>query len=141
MPIPIEARRALAAPIFRRTNPTVVDPVLARLGVTAGPTFVEFFTAYEGSFGSKKIGFELLDLCEGNCSVASQTELCRAQHGFPRGFLVLTELFGGGALVYSTTDEAVYNVDFEGGDESLIAGTLLPQWPSFAEFLSEYFAE
>jgi hypothetical protein len=37
--------------------------------------------------------------------------------------------------------DAVYDVDFEGSDQDLVAGTLKPRRPSFREFLEDDFAD
>jgi hypothetical protein len=72
--------------------------------------------------------------------VVDHTLTCREVHGFPNSALVLTELLGGGVLVYSCTNDAVYSIDFEGGAQAFISGVLEPRWASFEAFLAHYFA-
>jgi hypothetical protein len=52
---------------------------------------------------------------------------------------VLTDLLANAVLVLDAEEGHVLNVDFEGGDEELIAGALEPSWDSFLRFLEDYF--
>jgi hypothetical protein len=138
MPLPEKVTVALSG-AKPRPDPESVDHVMARLGVSVSNTFREFYRTYRGPFGSKTTGFLLLDLCEGRWSIATSTEVCRSEHGIPHDYLVITELVGGGVLMYRTDTDQVFDVDFEGGHEELIAGTLPPSWGSFAAFLDDHF--
>jgi hypothetical protein len=137
--LPVNVAAALSGPVFIRRSANPVDVALARLGVQVSSSFREFYSRYEGPFGSARTGFELLDLCAGDPTVESSTATCRSQHGLTAPFLVLTGLFGGSVLVYGCDDDVVYNMDFEGGERDILAGRLEPQWRSFHEFLAEFF--
>jgi hypothetical protein len=138
MPLPQKVTVALshAKP---RPDPECVDHATAKLGVSVSNTFREFYRTYRGPFGSKNTGFLLLDLSSGRWSIVSSTEVVRSDHGIPHEYLVITDLLGGGVLMYKTDTDQVFDVDFEGGHELLIAGTLPPTWNSFEAFLDEYF--
>lgn len=126
-------------PEYKRAVPEHAASACSKLGVEPGDLFWEFFERFEGPFGSEVTGFELLDVCEGEPSVVSATGVCRGEHAFPPRYLILTNLLGGGVLVYNVETRSVYNVGFEGGDELLREGNLEPEWNSFGEFLEEYF--
>ncbi|MBP8811994.1 MAG: hypothetical protein KBG48_34275 [Kofleriaceae bacterium] len=129
---------ALAGSAFVRKNPRAVEVALAELGVQVSAAFFDFYSRYEGPFASDHSGFQLLDLCVGAPSIVSLTVACREQYAFLARYLVLTDLLGGGVLVYDAVSDAVYNVDFEGGERELVAGRLAPGWQSFREFLAYY---
>ena len=137
--LPQEVLSALSDKRFERPEANRVDEALTRLDVSVSPTFREFYSRYEGTFGSNVTGFELLDLCASEPSVVTSTELCRAEHNIPHKALVLTDLLGGAVLMYEGDTDRVYNVDFEGGDQDFAAGRLEPMWKSFSEFLKWYF--
>jgi hypothetical protein len=139
MSLPENVVLKLSDPKFKRVDPKRVSAVLTELAVTTSETFVEFYGRYEGPFGSARLGYELLDLCVGDPSVASSTKICRAEYGFSDDYLVLTDLLGGSVLVYGSDSDQVFDVDFEGGQGELAAGQLKPAWISFADFLQEYF--
>lgn len=130
---------------YRRASPGRVREVLAALAVGPPTSFVEFFTKYEGVFGSSQTSFELCALCESegepneNTSIPLATELCRNTHGLPTQFLVLSNMVALSFLVYDTERDLVYNMDLEGGVELLKQGKLRPSFNSFAEFLAWYF--
>ena len=126
-------------PENRRTDPGPVGPAIFELGVAVPASFREFYEMYEGSFGNERTGFELMDLCEPSPSIVTMTQECREIHGWPPQFLVLSDDVGNAVLVLDASRDLVFNVDFEGGDEMLVQGTLEPQWPSFAAFLEDYF--
>jgi hypothetical protein len=78
-------------------------------------------------------------LCNSDPSIITATEVSRDEHGLPDEYLVLTDLLGGGVLMYRGATDEVFAVDFEGGVQALVAGQLSPRWLSFEEFLKEYF--
>ena len=140
--LPKLVSKKLINPVYKRKNKSNVDITLKALGVSASSIFKLFYELYEGPFGSEVTGFEVVDLfeCEPNeQNIISLTKICREEYQFPNKFLVLTELLGGGVLVYDTENDCVFNVDFEGSDQDLINGTLEPDWSSFYEFLDFYF--
>jgi hypothetical protein len=139
--IPSSVHLALHDPVFRRTDGASVSAALASLGTPVPETFREFYETYEGPFGSRRTGFELADLCESPPTIVTLTKACRDTFGWPAHFLVLTDLLGNAVLVLDAERDLVFNVDFEGGEEELLAGTLAPRWPSFAAFLEEYFQQ
>lgn len=138
--MPPNVEHALADSIFHRKDPAEADAVFQRLGVKPKSEFKEFYRRYEGAFTSEVSGFELCDLAGPNeFSIESLTRQCREHHSFPDRYLALTDLCGGAILVYDCESDAVFNVDFEGGSDQLRAGKLAPHWPSFDDFLEEYF--
>jgi hypothetical protein len=60
--------------------------------------------------------------------------------GWPNRFLVLSD-FLESVLVLDASTGRVFNVDFEGGDQELLRGTLEPMYPSFSDFLAFYFSD
>lgn len=137
--IPQTAIAALSDPVFRRADSSCVASTIEQLGVTPGACFLEFFLRFTGGYHSESAGFLLLDLCEGSPSIPSQTIEARGVSPLPASCLVLTEMEGGAVLVYDCESDAVYTMDFEGGDEELAAGQLTPTWESFDAFLSDFF--
>ena len=112
---------------------------LSQLGTTAPADFVAFYSRYEGPFNSDHTAFMLLDLIRDDTNICSQTQACRLSQGFLPRHWVLTDLVGDGVLVLDAESDQVFSIDFEGSDLELLAGTLQPQWPSFADFLKSYF--
>ena len=132
-------KSAVSHPAYIRRDVAAVRAALAELDVPVSETFQSFYEAYAGPFGSRHTGFELLDLVEGE-TILSATATCRTEFGFPKRYLVITDLLGNGVLVYDSDTDAVFNVDFEGSDRDLLAGKLQPEWPSFEAFLVNYSA-
>jgi len=139
---------ALADPLFRRKDPAAVARALARLGVDPPRIFVEFHERYAGVLGSDNTGLELLDLCTGepdypyhpsDSSVVAATELVRSLFDLPHQYLVLSTELGNAVLVYDTTTDLVYNMDFEGGEQELREGILEPSFLSFQALLDFFF--
>jgi hypothetical protein len=135
-------------PLYRRADPTAVGRALTRLGVHPPRDFVAFHEVNAGVIGSDHTGFELLDLCDGepdyafdpsNPSVVAATELTREAHGLPPQYLVISSYLGNAVLVYDTTTDLVYDMDFEGGHVQLQEGTLAPSYPSFRAFLDDFY--
>jgi SMI1 / KNR4 family (SUKH-1) len=139
MALPQEVVRALAGTVYRRVTPERVREALSSLRTQLPEGFRTFFERYQGPFGSSTTGFQLLDLFEGPDTIISSTEVCRQEHGFLDRHLVLSDYLGNAVLVLDARDNRVYNVDFEGADQALLAGTLAWTWPSFEDFLRDYF--
>jgi len=134
--LPNNVSRALVDPVYKRPTAADVQAVEARMGVSLCGVFRELFETYRGTFGSEPLGYELLDIN----AMEPITLTCRKEFGFPDRFLVMTQPIANAVLVYDTKSDAVYDVDFEGSDEELVRGELEPRWPSFSEFLTEYFS-
>lgn len=130
---------ALAEYFEPRADPTMVRSTLERLGCVCRPEFCEFFEKYRGPFGSEHTGFEILDLVEQSPNVVSHTETCRSEFEFPERYLVISSYLGNGVLVYDTQTDSVFDVDFEGTDRELLAGTLAPRWRTFDALLRFFF--
>ena len=139
MQLPQSVERAVNDPAYLRSDASVVATTLARLGCPASPTFRAFYERYAGPFAGS-LGYELLDLVEQDENIVTQTEAGRTVHGFPPRYLVISNYAGNAVLVYDSQTDAVYDVDFEGSEQDLVAGTLTPRWPSFEAFLTEFFA-
>lgn len=138
--LPTSVETALADPAYARGNPSVVATALARLGCSASKTFRDFYERYAGPFAGTG-GYELLDVVDGPENVATETEAVRSQHDFPARYLVISSYVGNAILVYDCETDFVYDVDFEGSDQDLLAGTLEPRWKSFEAFLADFFSE
>jgi hypothetical protein len=131
-----------------RHDPTAVGRALTRLAVEPGPGFVAFHERYAGVFGSRNTGYELLDLCHGEPdypfdpsypSIVAATEVVRELYEIPHRYLVISTYLGDAVLMYDTTTDLVYSVDFQGGDEELRRGELEPSYPSFRALLADFF--
>ncbi len=120
----------------QRIDPDKVDATLSSLKVNPPDDFRSFYRQYQGPFPSENTGFMLLDICidEGGESIMLSTDACRTEHGFPEKYLVISSLLEG-VLVYDTIKGFIYDVDFEGSDQALIAEKLQPEYQSFTEFL------
>jgi hypothetical protein len=129
----------LSDPAYIRSNRAAVVDAFDRLDCTPSDDFRGFFEKYAGPFGSSATGFVLLDVVDQDVNIETETMAAREEFGFPPRYLVLTELLGNAVLVYDCSTDAVFNVDFEGGDDALLAGTLTPAWATFSAFLDEYF--
>lgn len=132
--------RAQIAPAYIRKTAIDVESVTVALGIKPPIEFCEFYSSYSGPFGSSKSGFELLDLYEQSPNIIETTIACRDAHKFPLDCLVLTELFGGSALVLDCSKGVVYNIDFEGGLDLFLKGELKPTWKNFLAFLIYFFS-
>lgn len=124
---------------YRRVNINKVKASLQKLDVKPSPEFVEFFSKFEGPFWGKTLGLELLDLVEEINNIEKSTLFCREEFNFNKEFLVLTELSANEVIVLNCETDKVYRVNFEGGDEELINGTLQETWTFFRDFLTEFF--
>ena len=137
--IPFNVQQRLVDHVWLRPSSNDVLPILSNLGIDSTSDFAVFFIKYWGPFRSLNAGIELLDIVEGDESIISNTMAVREEYGFPERFIVVTSLSGGGVLVYDNINGAVYDVDFEGGDNALVSGELKPRWPSWNDFISKYF--
>ena len=120
-----------------------VSPVLQHLGVSPTKDFIEFYRWHQGPFCSQQTGYELADLCitdKPDGSILQPTFILRETMGLPNKLLVISDLFVHAALFYNSESGCVYDVDFEGTHEELLANTLEPTYPSFTDFLLWYFA-
>jgi hypothetical protein len=136
------AGTTLDDPAHARSSPASVDTAFARLGcpaTTATAELAEFFRRYAGPFASEHIGFELLDIVEQAENVVTQTEACRRTHDFPLRYLVISNLLGNAVLIFDCETGSVFDVDFEGGEELLKAGSLAARWASLDDFLASFF--
>jgi hypothetical protein len=141
MAIPDHVQRKLSDNVWRRPNEMEATAALARLGISAANELADFFRRFRGPFSSRSFGHELLDLVdEQEESIPSSTEAARKEFALPNRFLVVSTLCGLSVLVYDAESGAVYDVDFEGGDELLKAGQLPARWQSWNAFISDYFA-
>lgn len=134
-----QLKKVLNNSTYERVNTDKVKDSLQKLGVHPSPLFVEFFTNFEGPFWGETLGFELLDLVEEINNIEKSTLICREEFNFASKFLVLTELSANEVIVLNSETDKVYRVDFEGGDEELINGTLQETWAFFGDFLQEFF--
>lgn len=137
--LPHQLEEILAEETYKRQNKGEVQDVIKRLGVSVSGTFFEFYSNYIGPFWEETIPFELLDIVEDTNTIESYTMISRTEHGFPKQYLVLSEMSANAVLVLDTNTDRVYKVNFEGGDELLKKGELKETWSTFYDFLVEYF--
>lgn len=121
---------------YLRSQPSLVDEAVARLGVTPPQIFLDFYRKYEGTFCSAYTSFELADLVG---HVEDLTKTGRDVHHFEKRYVVLSDEVADSVLVYDTIKDLVFDVDFEGSDEKLRQGILEPRWSGFEKFLNFYF--
>lgn len=139
--LPRDLDKVLSDDIYKRQNKNEVIAGLKRLDVKPSETFREFYETYSGPFWEESVAFELLDIVEEpNRNIEMYTNVCRAEHNFPKRFLTLSEMTAGAVLVLDSETDKVYKVNFEGGDELLIKGELKQNWSNFYDFLKEYFS-
>lgn len=72
-------------------------------------------------------------------SVVSQTKMLRETFAFPNRYIVISDYLANAVLVYDFETDAVFNMDFEGSDQALLAGNLEADWKRFDVFLRDYF--
>ncbi|OAB35031.1 SMI1/KNR4 family protein [Paenibacillus glacialis] len=137
--LPVGIEQILGVGTYKRQNRAEVHEALIRLGVAVSDTFREFYNKYSGPFWEEDVPFELLDIVEEKNNIESYTLISRKEHGWPKQFLVLSEMSTNAVLVLDTITDKVYKVNFEGGDELLIQGELKETWVTFQDFLKEYF--
>lgn len=137
---PSGVEAALRNGTFLRATPGSVLVAFERLEVCPSGLFLRFFETFTGGYQSERCGYLLLDPVEGVPTIVEQTMAARDSHGFPSRYLVISEMEGGAVLVYDCGSDAVLEVDFEGGDRMLMAGTLSPRWSTFEGFLAAFFS-
>ncbi|WP_080875212.1 SMI1/KNR4 family protein [Oceanobacillus timonensis] len=137
--LPKSLDKVLEEEIYIREDINQVQDALIRLDVNVSETFKNFYIQYAGPFWEEYVPFELLDIAEEEKNMESYTLISRNEHGFPKQFLVLSEMSANAVLVLDTVTDKVYTVNFEGGDELLLKGELEETWSSFFEFLKAYF--
>ncbi len=132
-------KQCLEEDMYSRDDIEEVIRAFKRLNVDVSDTVIQFYQNFAGPFWEESIGFGLLDIIDDNPTVESVTLVCREEFAFPIRYLVLTELTIGEIIVLDSKSDKLYKVDFEGGEKSLLTGTLKENWTSFSEFLSKYF--
>ncbi|MED3987368.1 SMI1/KNR4 family protein [Peribacillus simplex] len=139
--LPEKLDQVLGEDIYKREDKSKVNEALNSLevDVDVSNTFREFYHYYAGPFWEEFVPFELLDIVEEENNIESYTLISREEHGFPKKYLVLSEMSANAVLVLDTLTDKVYTVNFEGGDELLLKGELKETWPTFYEFLKAYF--
>jgi len=137
--LPEKLDEILREEIYKREYCNLVQDALIRLGLSASDTFQEFYNQYAGPFWEEHVPFELLDIADKENNIESYTLISRKAHGFPKKYLVLSEMSANAVLVLDTVTDKVYIVNFEGGDELLLKGELKESWSSFFDFLKAYF--
>ncbi|MDA2565159.1 SMI1/KNR4 family protein [Bacillus cereus] len=137
--LPDNLEQVLEEDIYKREDKNKVKETLTNLGVEVSDTFREFYYRYAGPFWEEHVPYELLDVVDEENNIESYTIIARNQHGFPKKYLVLSEMSANAILVLDSVTDKVYSVNFEGGDELLLSGELEETWPTFYEFLKEYF--
>ncbi|MGG3193085.1 SMI1/KNR4 family protein [Priestia aryabhattai] len=137
--LPDKLNQALEEKIYIREDKTLVKDALARLEVKVSQTFIEFYNRYAGPFWEEYVPFELLDLVDEENNIEAYTLICRKEYGFPKQYLILSEISANAVLVLDTLTDNVYIVNFEGGDGLLLKGELEATWPTFSDFLKSYF--
>ncbi|MGJ3197457.1 SMI1/KNR4 family protein [Peribacillus frigoritolerans] len=137
--LPEKLDQVLGEDIYKREDKSKVTEALYSLEVDVSDTFREFYHYYAGPFWEEFVPFELLDIVDEENNIESYTFISREEHGFPKKYLILSEMSANAVLVLDTVTDKVFTVNFEGGDELLSKGELKETWPSFYEFLKAYF--
>lgn len=125
--------------VYERKEKAEVKNAFHRLNVKASESLEQFYMNFAGPFWKETLGVELLDMVEDDVNVESMTMECRNIHKFPEQYLVLTQLCANEVMVWNSSNDKVYRVDFEGGDTKLLNGQLEPEWESFEDFINTYF--
>ena len=114
---------------------------LDTLGIPSGSSAAQFYSEYSGPFCSRNTAFMLLDVGDPALdeSVERATLSIRAMFGWPARYLVISDVLAHSVLVYDTTSDSVFDVDFEGGDLLLVSGNLPASFATFNDFLAWYF--
>jgi hypothetical protein len=137
--IPEGIATELRAPSYRRLDVARAQNALEELGVRDEFT-LEFFETYRGPFWSETLYFALLDPCEGAQTISSMTQRLQARAGLPPSAIVLTALSAGEQVVVLDCEkDTLHVIDVDRGHRPTIRGALPPRWPSFRDFLEEYF--
>ncbi|WP_313897347.1 SMI1/KNR4 family protein [Bacillus cereus group sp. BfR-BA-01380] len=137
--LPDKLDQVLREDIYKREDKKNVKEALISLGVEVSDTFSEFYDRYAGPFWEEHVPYELLDIIDEESNIQSNTMIARNEHGFPKKYLVLSEMSANAVLVLDSVTDKVYAVHFEGGDELLLSGELKETWSTFYVFLKEYF--
>lgn len=138
--LPERLKVLLGESMYKRKDLFEVGVAIKDLEVSPSKTFLEFYERYEGPFWEGNTGFELLDIVEDEeRNIGVYTRIARKEHGFKNSLLVLSEMTALAVLVLDTLNDKVYKVNFEGGQRKLLQGKLEPDWPSFYDFLFDYF--
>lgn len=137
--LPEKLKQILGNKIYQRENVAEVKQALIRLDINTSYSFYRFYKQYAGPFWENFVPFELLDIVDEKNNIESYTYICRSEYGFPKQYLILSEMSLNTVLVLDTLTDKVYKVDFEGGDELLLKGELKETWSTFYEFLKDYF--
>jgi hypothetical protein len=140
MTVPTAIENKLSDQVWKRSSQSSSRDALLELGVSPSDPFCEFYSRFQGPFGSKKVGHELLDLCRQKESVVVNTRVVREELGLASRFVVLTSMIGLSVLIYDLDSGCVFDVDFEGGDKLLAEGRLPPRWRTWWDFAGEYFS-
>ncbi|MRX73698.1 SMI1/KNR4 family protein [Bacillus lacus] len=137
--LPARLDEILREEIYIREDSSLVKASLMKLNVDASSAFKEFYQQYEGPFWEEHVPFELLDIANEKNNIESYTLISRKEHGFPKQYLILSEMSANAVLILDTVTDKIYIVDFEGGDELLLKGDVEEAWSSFFHFLKAYF--
>ena len=111
----------LRNPVYRRESP-VERAELERIGISADSEFGLFFARHHGPFGSTVTQFLLLDLLDQDPtdSVMTATSVIRERFGWPDRYFVISDMLAHAVLVYDTTSDRAFNVDFDTDNDLLI---------------------
>lgn len=137
--LPASVENKVSDPAYTREDRLAVAATLTRLGCHGSESFRTFYERHAGPFEGSR-GFTLLDLLDQAENIVTQTEIARKEHGFLGRHLVISNYIGNAVLVYDCELDFIFEVDFEGSDLALIAGTLEPRWESFEAFLVDFFS-
>jgi len=137
--LPYKLNEVIGGEIYKREDKNEITVFLEKLEVKVSDTFKEFYELYEGPFWEEHVHFELLDIVEDLNNIESSTLISRNEHGFPDKYLVLSSMSANSVLILDSKTDKVYTVNFEGAEELLIKEELEETWPTFFDFLKEYF--
>lgn len=136
--LPENISKKLSGITFQREDRAKVISALDTLPFPVHDDFREFFERFRGPLGNDVIGYQLLDLVEERPCILTATAELRKRFALPQTCLVLSDLLAGGLLIYDCENDAVFDVDFEGGFDAFIRHKVTPRWDSFTAFLKEF---
>lgn len=110
---------------------------LRDLGIKTDSQFGEFFLEYTLVGVLSRQNIELLDLSSPSAEILIATKFGRDVFGVPDGYACLTSGENEGFILYSISDEHVYDIGVAEID-GLAAGSISPRWDSFNNLLLWY---
>jgi len=127
---------------IRRGDDPDVKEALTRLGVLIESDFAKFYQNLAGPFGEMGTTYPyLLDVIAGVHTVEQFTREFYEAFDPPDDFLAISEIDQREGLYYNIKTQAVFFVEFDYDFEAFFNSNLQPLWPSFGDFIFDYFKQ